>query len=616
VEAAEDLAMIDPRPTVDGCTTIPALFWRRVEEWGDRVALREKNFGIWQPITWAEYGERARAAGLGLVALGLQPGDVVSILAENIPEWLYADLGILGAGGVSNGIYPSDSATQVDYLLNDSRSRFLVVENEEQLDKALEVRARCPGLQRIIVEDMEGLREFQDPMVMSFSELLELGRARHLAYPAEWMERLQRPRSEDLAILIYTSGTTGASKGAMLSHGNVLFMMSAINEVLPAGPDDRGLSFLPLCHIAERTFTTTLPLKTGLVVHFAEAPDTVSQNLREVEPTVFFAVPRLWEKFYSSITIRMRNATWFGNWAYHAALAVGRRVAECRLASRRPGFGLAAAFGVADLLVLGNVKRMLGLSKGRILFSGAAPISPDLIRWFLALGLDMREGYGQTECSCITSVHPAGGTRTGTVGLPIPGTEIRISSEGEILIRGPHVFLGYLNQPERTAETVVDGWLHTGDVGAIDADGHLRITDRLRDIIITAGGKNITPSEIENQLKFSPYISDAVVIGDGRKYLTCLVMLDHETVAQYAQDRQIPFSNFASLCQAQPVVDLIGQEIELVNQQFARVETIRKFRLIDQLLTAEDEELTPTMKLKRKTVHRKYQGLIDEMYAD
>ena len=608
--------MSDAPVIVDECTTIPTLFWRRVEEWANRVALREKDMGIWQPITWAEYGERARAAGLGLVALGLQPGEVVSVLAENIPEWLYTDMGTIGVGGVTNGIYPTDSAAQVEYIVNDSRTRFIVVENEEQLDKVLEARARCPGLQRIIVEDMEGLRDLSDPMVMSFADLMDLGRARHQHQPTEWLERVQRPGAGDLAILIYTSGTTGPSKGAMLSHRNLLCMISVLREVSPAGPDARGLSFLPLCHIAERTFTTMLPLGNGMVVHFAEALDTVPQNLREVEPTLFFAVPRFWEKFYSTITIRMRDATWFGRFGYHTALAVGHRVVERRLGGHRPGMALSLAFGIADRLVLGNIKRMLGFARSRILLSGAAPISPDLIRWYLALGLDMREAYGQTENSAIAAVHRAGDTRLGTVGLPMPGTEIRISEVGEILIRGPHVFLGYLNQPAKTAETLADGWLHTGDVGALDPDGHLRITDRLRDIIITAGGKNITPSEIENQLKFSPYVSDAVVVGEGKKYLTCLIMLDHENVAQFAQDRQVPFSNFASLCQAQPVVDLISQEVERVNQQFARVETIRKFRLIDQLLTAEDEELTPTMKLKRRTVHRKYQALIDEMYAE
>lgn len=602
--------------TVDGCRTLPTLFWHRVTEWDDRVALREKELGVWRSISWAEYGERARAAGLGLVALGLEKGDVVSILADNIPAWLYTDLGVLGVGGVTNGIYSTDAPAQVEYLLNDSRSRFILVENEEQLDKVLEVRDRCPGLRRIIVEDLEGLREFRDPMVMSFAELLELGQARHREHPGEWEDRLRGPRPDDLAILIYTSGTTGPSKGAMLSHANILFMMNATAQLVPGGPDQRGLSFLPLCHIAERTFSTFAPLRSGLVIHFAESLETVPQNLREVQPTLFFAVPRIWEKFYSFITIRMRDATWTGKRAYHMALAIGRRRAERQLAGQRPGLLLEAAFRLADLVVLGNVKRMLGLARGQVLLTGAAPIAPDLIRWFLALGLDMREAYGQTECSCLTAAQPAGRNRPGTVGTPLPGTEVRIAADGEILIRGPHVFLGYLNQPDKTAETVVDGWLHTGDVGAFDADGYLRITDRKRDIIITAGGKNVTPSELENQLKFSPYISDAVVIGDRRKYLTCLIMIDHETVAQYAQERQVPFSNYASLCQAEAVVDLIAAEVERVNRQVARVESIRKFKLIDQLLTPEDEELTPTMKLKRKTVHQKYHDLIEAMYGE
>jgi long-chain acyl-CoA synthetase len=458
---------------------------------------------------------------------------------------------------------------------------------------------------------MEGLAAFSDPQVLSFDDLLAMGDGDHDLWEAE----VAMARPDDVAVLIYTSGTTGRPKGAMMSHRNLMFQIGHSDVFCELSPADQLLSFLPLCHIAEREFSVMYALKTGAVLNFAEAPDTIAENIREVAPTFFFAVPRIWEKFYSEISIRMAEAIWVGRLAYRAALAVGYRVADLKLAGKPVPPLLAAAFRVVDRLVLRNIKVWLGIDRTRILGTGAAPVAPELIRWYLALGLEMREIYGQTECCGLATVMPAR-KKLGSVGRALPGTDMRLSEQGEILIRGPHVFKGYLNNPDKTAETVIDGWLHTGDLGVIDAEGYVRITDRLKDIIITAGGKNITPSEIENQLKFSPYISDAVVVGDRRKYLTCLVMIDHENVVRYAQDRNVPFTNYASLCAAAEVKALIGQEIEKVNRTVARVESIKDFRLIDQLLTAEDEELTPTMKLKRKHVNVKYSDLIEQMYPN
>ncbi|MDO8945218.1 MAG: AMP-dependent synthetase/ligase [Desulfobacterales bacterium] len=432
---------------------------------------------------------------------------------------------------------------------------------------------------------------------------------------ARWEKEVAKADSEDVAVLIYTSGTTGAPKGAMMCHRNLMFQIARSDIFCDLSPSDQLLSFLPLCHIAEREFGFLYALKTGAIINFAEAPDTVPENIREVAPTFFFAVPRIWEKFYSEITIKMSEAVWIGRLAYRLSLNIGYRVADLKLAGAQVPLHLRMAFVLADALVLRNIKIWLGINRARVLGTGAAPVAPELIRWYLALGLEMREIYGQTECCGVTTVMPDR-KKLGSVGCAIPGTEIRLSPQGEILIRGPHVFKGYFNNPVKTAETVIDGWLHTGDVGSIDEDGYLRITDRLKDIIITAGGKNITPSEIENQLKFSPYISDAVVIGDRRKYLTCLVMIDHENVAKYAQDKGVPFTNYASLCAADEVNGLIRQEIEKVNITVARVETIKDFRLIDQLLSAEDDELTPTMKLKRSFVNKKYAPVIDLMYRN
>jgi len=601
--------------TVFGQDTLPKLFRHVVAERGDAVAMREKDLGIWRAITWRQYGERARRTGLGLVGLGLKPRDVVSVMADNCPEWLYADLGTLCVGGVTNGIYTTDSARQVEYIVNDSGTRFFFAENEEHLDKILEVAGHCPQLARIIVFDMEGLHGFSDPRVMDFAALLELGARYDAEHPAAFDAMVEIARPEDLAILVYTSGTTGPPKGAMLSHRNIMFQLGQAEFLTEARPGDQQLSFLPLCHVAERTFSVFNPLRTAATVNFAESVDTVPDNIREVAPAVFFAVPRIWEKFYSAVALRMREATAPGRLAYGWAIGVGMRVAEHRLSGRQPGLGLRLLHRLADVLVLDNVKRSLGLHRARATATGAAPIAPDLIKWYMALGIDMREVYGQTENCGLATAMPAQRIKLGTVGVARPDTEVKLSPEGEILLKGPHVFLGYYRNPARTAETVVDGWLRTGDVGRLDADGFLTITDRMKDIIITAGGKNVTPSEIENLLKFSPFISDAVVIGDQRRFLSCLVMIDHETVAQFAQERNVPFTNFASLCRAKEVQDLIWSEIERVNRQLARVETIKTFRLIEQILTAEDEELTPTMKLKRAFVNTKYKDVIDDMYT-
>jgi long-chain acyl-CoA synthetase len=602
--------------TVHGQDTLPKLFRHVVAERGDKVAMREKELGIWRAISWKEYGLRARHLGLGLVALGLQPRDVVSVLADNCPEWLYTDLGTLSVGGVTNGIYTTDSARQVEYIVNDSGTRFFFAENEEQLDKILEVRERCPELVKIIVYDTEGLHDFHDDQVMPLPALLDLGARYDREHPGAYDQMVEIAQNDDLAILVYTSGTTGPPKGAMLSHRSILFQLDYSDFITQLGEGDQQLSFLPLCHIAERTFTVFNPLRTGATVNFAESVDTVPDNIREVAPALFFAVPRIWEKFYSAVVLRMREATPLGKLAYRWAIGVGMRVAELKIAGKAPGTGLRLLHGIAHYLVLDNLRRSMGLHRARGAATGAAPIAPELIKWYMALGIDMREVYGQTENCGLATAMPNDHIRLGTVGVARPDTQVRISPEGEILLKGPHVFLGYLNQPDKTAETIVDGWLHTGDVGHMDADGFVTITDRMKDIIITAGGKNITPSEIENLLKFSPYVSDAVVIGDKRKFLSCLVMIDHETVAQFAQERNVPFTNFASLCRAQEVQDLIWSEIERVNRQLARVETIKTFRLIEQLLTPEDEELTPTMKLRRTFVNVKYKTLIDAMYAE
>jgi long-chain acyl-CoA synthetase len=614
METQEAMAMTAPNEHADA-GTVPQMFWSGVKQRGAQVVLRQKQFGIWQSTSWADFGRAAREVGMGLVALGLAPGECVSVLSNTNRQWLYADLGALGAAGVSNGIYPTDAPAQVEYLCADSGTVYLFVEDDEQLDKALEVRERLPGLRKIIVFDMDGLRDFSDPQVISLEALRQIGRDHDAAHPAEWERRVGLRKSSELAVLIYTSGTTGKPKGAMISHANLMAAARLYSEAYAQHADDERMCFLPLCRSDERVVGVYTALRTGTRLNFVENPETVPENVREIAPTVFGAVPRIWEKFYSVVTIRVREASRLQQIAYKLAIGIGYKVASLREEQKAVPPHLAAAFWCARFLVLNNIRKTIGVHRSRLLVTGAAPISPDLLRWYMALGLEIVEVWGQTECTGISTTNPIGRTKPGSIGVPLPDTEVKVSPDGELLVRSPLVFMGYLNQPDKTAETLRDGWLHTGDVGRMDNEGYFYITDRMKDIIITAGGKNITPSELENELKFSPYITDAVVIGDAKPYLTVIVMIDQENVEKFAQDHDVPFSNYQSLTRSQEVQDLIQAEIDRVNAKFARVEQIKKFFLLETQLSAEDEELTPTMKLKRKLVQAKYAERIEAMYA-
>jgi long-chain acyl-CoA synthetase len=597
--------------------TIPAMFWNAVAQRGPKVWMRQKDLGIWRSWSWDRTGEAVREIAGGLLSLGFAPHDTASILSNTVVEWVLADLAVLSCGGISNGIYPTDAAAQVHYLCEDSGTTILFVEDDEQLDKALEVRERLPRLQRIVVFDMEGLRDLHDPMVISLDELRQLGRRHNEQHPDAVMQRVQQVRPQDLAILVYTSGTTGKPKGAMHSHTGLVYTVRGYNTLIARGESDECMCFLPLCHIAERLGGEYFALYTGSKLNFVENPETVPENVREIAPTVFTAVPRVWEKFYSGVMIGLKEASRLQQAAYAWAIGVGTRIADRVLAGEPVSAGLKLQYLLADPLVLANVRKMIGIDRARFLVTGAAPISPELVKWYLALGVPMLEVWGMTEtCGAATGI-PATRIKPGSIGPAASYNQVRIdSATGEIQVKGPNVFMGYLNQPEKTAETFTpDGWLRTGDVGGVDAEGFFRITDRMKDIIITAGGKNVTPSEFENELKFSPYITDAVVIGDRRPYLTAIVMIDQENVEKYAQDHDVPFSNYASLTRSPEVQALIQGEIDRVNRKFARVEQVKKFFLLDTQLSAEDEELTPTMKLKRKLVQQKYAPQIEAMYA-
>ena len=612
-----DLTGIQPnREIVMPGETIPAMFWNAVKQRGPNVWMRQKHLGLWRSQTWNQTAQAVSEIAGGLMSLGFAKSECASILANTVVEWVWADLAVLSCDGVSNGIYPTDAPSQVQYLCEDSRTTFLFVEDDEQLDKALEVRDQLPSLRKIIVFDMEGLHALNDANIISLDDLRALGRDYLAQHPNELQQRVDACQPEDLAILVYTSGTTGRPKGAMHLHGGLVYTVRGFNTLISQDERDERMCFLPLCHIAERMGGEYFALYTGTKLNFVENPETIPENVREIAPTVFTGVPRVWEKFYSGVMISLKEAGAIQQAAYAWSIGVGTEIANRVLAGQTVSGWLKLKFQIAQWLALNNVRKLIGIHRARFLVTGAAPISPDLVRWYLALGVPMLEVWGMTEtCGASTGV-PAERMRPGSIGPAASFNEVRLDpATGEILVRGKNVFAGYLNLPEKTAETIdQDGWLHTGDVGVMDADGYFRITDRMKDIIITAGGKNVTPSELENDLKFSPYITDAVVIGDKRPFLTVIIMIDQENVEKFAQDQDVPFSNYASLTRSTEVQQLIQSEIDRVNKKFARVEQIKKFFLLENQLTAEDEELTPTMKLKRRLVEKKYAAQIEAMY--
>ena len=564
--------------------TVPGRFKEAVAKWGDKVALRKKEYGLWHDISWNDYYEKVRSVACGLMSLGLEKGDCAAIIGDNCPEWVFADMGIQCCGAAATGVYATNAWAQVEYVVTNSESKIFFVENEEQLDKWLHFKDRAPDLIKIIVWDTEGLRHFKDPMVMTFDELLEMGRRVFDDNPRMFDQRIAEIEPEDLSVLIYTSGTTGPPKGAMLTHSNCLWMGHAITSNNPMVGTDEIMSFLPLCHIFEQLFTVLGHITVGHIVNFIESPDTVVDNMIEISPTVGHAVPRIWEKYYSAIMIRMADATWFKRLVFFSAFKIGQKRARLKMDFKPVPFYLEILYRIAHFIVFRKLKERMGFDRIRIAYSGAAPIAPDILYFFQSIGVNLIEGYGQTEGTGVTTTSRIGRVKFGTVGVPLDGVEIKIADDGEILVKSPGVFKGYFKNPKSTAETIVDGWLYSGDVGEIDEDGYLKITDRKKDIIVTAGGKNITPQYLENKLKASLYINDAVVIGDRRKYLTCLIMIDEDNVVKYAQDHKIQFSTYKDLTCNEEINKLIDAELKAVNETLSRVEQVKKFSILPKNL--------------------------------
>lgn len=601
--------------------TMPQILRERARVHGDDLALREKALGIWRRTSWAEYYVKARMTAIGLYALGFRPGDRLAIASDDTPEWYFSDLAAQMLGGAGLGIYPTNPWPELQYIVGHSKSRFVIAGDQEQTDKVIDAQANeggLPDLEKVICVDMKGMRNYSRDGLMSFDDLLELGHIKQDEFGPEVDRLIEAGKPDDTAIIVYTSGTTGMPKGAMLSHRNMLSNAAEIARI--HGLDATRYSvlcYLPLCHVAERSFSLVQQLVTGCTVSFAESVDTVVTNLREIAPLGFLGVPRIWEKMQQSIEYRVQDTTPLQRWVYQSAMARGRAIARRRLANGGAfdGVGDRLWFFLLWLVCFRSLQRFLGLNRVKTGFCGGASISEEVLLFFWALGVPVFQIYGMTECAGASHSQRPGATSLGASGQLIDVLEQKLAEDGELLLRGAACFQGYLFDEEATAKTYADGWLHTGDIIEIDANDELRVLDRKKDILITSGGKNITPSLIENALKDSPYIREAILLGDGRKFLAALIQVDLETTGKWAQVNDVQYTTYRTLAENPKVRDLVATEVETVNARFARVENIRKFEILKKELDHDDGELTATMKVRRKAVETKFADEIATIYG-
>ncbi len=605
-------------------TTPASILARRAVETPDRVALREKDRGLWREITWAEYWEQVEIFAHALIAAGVSRGDRVAIHSENRVEWLYTDLGCIAAGAICVGLYPTNPTAEVRYLLADSGSSILIVEDQEQADKVLAIPPEeLPALEKIVYLERRGVDTIDDPRLVSWDDFMESGRLHREIDPEAVPRRMAMTQPDDILYLVYTSGTTGPPKGSMLTVENIEFVLGLITAaedgLIQPGPGPRDLlvSYLPLCHIYEKAFSVVIGVGGGITVHFGESLDTLMTDMREVQPTIVQGVPRIWERIHAAVMVRLASASFLKKANTMVWLAAARWIG--RTLVKREGRHTVATRVVlflGNLFLYRSLRERVGLRRVRHGVSAAAPIAPEILEFFLGIGVPLYEAYGMTENAAIATANPPDAMKLGTVGIPYPDTELSLDPEtGEILVRHPGVFAGYWNNPEATASTIdQEGWLHTGDVGEWVDGTHIRIVDRIKDIIITSGGKNISPSEIENSLKASPFIKEAIIIGERRKYLTALIGIDFEVTSEWAQRKKIPHTTYRDLSEKPEVIALVDKAVKQTNEKFARVEQIKAFRMITKELDHEDGELTATQKVKRSIIEDRFGDLIESMY--
>jgi long-chain acyl-CoA synthetase len=597
--------------------TIPKLFYQQATTFGkDRVAMREKEFGIWRPITWQDYLDNVKYIALGLISLGLEEGDKVSMIGDNRPEGLWAEMATLCARGVGVWLFRDSLIDEVRYIIDHSDTRFLFGEGQEEVDKAISIFDECPKLQKIIWDDPKGMRNYDQDYLISFQEVLQLGRELEKEKPHLFEELINKGSGEEVALLFYTSGTTALPKGALLSHSNMLTMGQHLMAVDPCQASDDYVSYLPFAWIGEQMMSISCGLQVGYTINFPEEPETAQENIREIGPHVMFAPPRMYEQMTRTVQVKYLDATWIKRKFYEFSTDVGYKVANLKFDKKPVPIFWRLLEWIASITVQKKLKDHLGLSRVRNAYTGGAAMGPDHFRFFHALGVNLKQIYGQTEVAGISVVHRSGDIKFDTVGHPIPGTEVKIGDGGEILTRSSSVFLGYYKNPEATATTLQDGWLYSGDRGFIDDDGHLVVFDRTKDVFTLKDGKPFAPQYLETRLKFSPYIRDSWVIGDEKDYISAVLCIDYAVVGKWADEKKLNYTSYQELSQMPEIYDLVEKQIRQANKDLPDLAKVVKFTNLYKELDADDDELTRTRKLRRAFVEKRYEEIVDALYSD
>jgi long-chain acyl-CoA synthetase len=602
----------------DDAATFPKLLAEHAARHGDRrVALQEKRYGIWQTITWAEWERRVRRFAQGLASMGFRRGEPLAILGDNRPEWVISELAAQALGGMSVGLYPDGVLEEVEHVIQHAQVRFVVAEDQEQVDKLIALReaGRLETVERIVYYDPRGLEHYDVAELMHFPDVERAGEDYERQHPGWFDEQVASVAPMDTAILCTTSGTTAKPKLAMLSHENLLSMGSSLMSLDPIKPRDEFVSFLPLAWIGEQMLAVGCALQAGFAISFPESSETVRSDLREIGPRVMFSPPRIWQSLLSSVQVRLSDAGWLKRLLFRLGYAIGERAAERRLHGRRLGPLLWPLYPFAAVTALRPVRNQLGLVRLRRAYTGGAPLGPDVFKFFHAIGVNLKQIYGQTEICGIAVVHRDGDIRFNTVGVPIPGTDMAIADDGEILLRSPAVFSGYYRNEEATAEALRDGWLHTGDAGYLEEDGHLVVIDRAKDVMEAPDGTPFSPAFVENKLKFSEHVEEAVVFGgDERPFVAAIVSIDPETVGTWAERNRLSYTTYTDLAQRSEVYDLVADAVARANEDLPEGVRVRRFVLLHKQLDADDEELTRTRKVRRGTINDRYGDIIRALY--
>ncbi|MCA1959652.1 MAG: AMP-binding protein [Desulfomonile sp.] len=596
--------------------TLPKLLLRQAEKFGSgKVAMREKEYGIWRPVTWAKYLENVKYITLGLMSLGLERGDKVIMIGDNRPEALWTEMAAMCGGGIAAWLFQDCLMEEVQYIVDHSDAKFYVAEGQEEVDKALAIRERCPKLQKIIWDDPKGMRHYSDPMLISLDEVMQLGREKEKENPNLFKESVNAGKGDDVCLLFYTSGTTAKPKGALLTHYNMLTMGRNLMTVDPCRPSDDFVSYLPFAWIGEQMMSISAGLQVGFTINFPEEPETAQANVREIGPHVMFAPPRLYEQYTREVQVKHLDATWIKRKIFDIAFKIGYHTADLKFAKKPIPVYWKFLRWLADLACFAKIRDHLGLSRVRHAYTGGAAMGPDHFRFFHSIGVNLKQIYGQTEIAGISVVHRDDDIKFDTVGRPIPETEVKITESGEIISKSPSVFLGYYKMPEETAKTLKDGWLYSGDTGFIDEDGHLVVFDRTKDIMILSDGSKSSPQFLEARLKYSPYLKDALVVGHQRDYVTAIICIDYKTVGKWAEDQGIAYTSYPELSQDPRVYELVKKPIMEVNKTLPEPARIRRFANLYKEFDADDDELTRTRKIRRAFVENRYKDIIDALYG-